>query len=240
MAKDVGIARQGMVLIHGIGLTADDWQEAKKSEISLVWSPFSNLLLYGETTDVAAAKAAGINISLGSDWAPSGSKTLLDEVRIAKRYLIQKGQDREFTDKDFYEMMTINAAKALKLEDRLGKLIPGYLADIVAVPLKSFKSDPYSTIVNSDSSNIKLVILGGKIVIAHKSLIQENDVIEPIVLAADGACSQLKDQVVVNLGFSLHSTIETLTPLVQVIDGHITCADKVYQSKIDQLFALKK
>ena len=237
MAKDVGIARQGMVLIHGIGLTAEDWKEAKKSEISLVWSPFSNLLLYGETTNVAAAKQAGINISLGSDWSPSGSKTLLDEVKIAKRYLIKKGLDREFTDKDFYEMMTINAAKALKLEDRLGKLAPGYLADIVAVPMTSTKNNPYTAIVNSDSSSIKLVIVGGKMAIANKAWLQSSDVTEPIVAEATGACAQLKGQVVVNLDFSLQATIEALRPLVKILDGHISCADKTYLSKIDQLFA---
>lgn len=235
MAKDVGIARPGMVLIHGIGLTADDWKEAQKSAISLVWSPFSNLLLYGETTNVSAAKEAGINISLGSDWAPSGSKTLLDEVKIAKRYLSKKGFEREFTDKDFYEMMTINAAKALKLEDRLGKLELGYLADIVAVRLNSTEEDPYSTIVNSDSSAIKLVIAGGKIAIANKSWVKKTDVTEPIVSEATGACADLKGQVVVNLDFSLNATIEALKPLVTKLDGHISCADETYLSKIEQL-----
>ncbi len=42
----------------------------------MVWSPLSNYLLYGETADMTAAKAAGVNIALGSDWAPSGSKKL--------------------------------------------------------------------------------------------------------------------------------------------------------------------
>jgi hypothetical protein len=236
MAQAIGIAQPGMVLIHGIGLNAQDWLAAKKADVSLVWSPFSNLLLYGETTDVAAAKTAGINISLGSDWSPSGSKTLLDEVKIAKRYLKASRQENVFSDKDFYEMMTINAAKALKLEDRLGKLAPGYLADIVAVPLTSLKANPYSTIVNSKSDSIKLVILGGQIAIADKDWVKDSDVTEPILTEFSLSCAKMKDQVFVNLGFSLKETITTLKPLVKVLDGHISCSDKVYQSKIDQLF----
>jgi cytosine/adenosine deaminase-related metal-dependent hydrolase len=45
------------------------------TEQTIVWSPLSNLLLYGKTTDVAAARTAGLTIALGSGWSPSGSKT---------------------------------------------------------------------------------------------------------------------------------------------------------------------
>ncbi|WP_426780430.1 hypothetical protein [Pseudomonas aeruginosa] len=47
-------------------------------------SPLSNLLLYGETADVAAAKATGVAIALGRDWSPSGSKNLPGELKTAR------------------------------------------------------------------------------------------------------------------------------------------------------------
>ena len=50
----------------------------------MVWSPLSNLLLYGATADVAAAQAAGVSIGLGSDWSPAGSKNLLGELKVAR------------------------------------------------------------------------------------------------------------------------------------------------------------
>ena len=50
---------------------------------SIVWSPFSNLWLYGATTDVRAARARGMRICLGADWSPSGSKSLLGELKVA-------------------------------------------------------------------------------------------------------------------------------------------------------------
>src|SRR5262249_6746502 len=49
----------------------------------LVWSPLSNLLLYGNTTNVYEALAEGVLVSLGTDWTPSGSRTLLEELKIA-------------------------------------------------------------------------------------------------------------------------------------------------------------
>ena len=50
----------------------------------MVWSPLSNLLLYGGTTNIEAAKSAGVPVSLGSDWSPTGSKNLLNELKVAK------------------------------------------------------------------------------------------------------------------------------------------------------------
>ena len=52
----------------------------------MVWSPLSNLLLYGATARVDAAKRAGVRIGLGSDWSPSGSKNLLGELKVAWLY----------------------------------------------------------------------------------------------------------------------------------------------------------
>src|SRR5439155_2534361 len=82
-AKMYDLARSGLVIIHGVGMNAADFATAKSKNISIVWSPFSNLLLYGETLDVAAAKAAGVNLALGADWSPTGSKNLLEEIGLA-------------------------------------------------------------------------------------------------------------------------------------------------------------
>ena len=54
------------------------------AEASLVWSPFSNMWLYGGTVDIVAAKAAGVRVCLGSDWAPSGTKHVLGELKVAE------------------------------------------------------------------------------------------------------------------------------------------------------------
>ena len=55
-----------------------------KSPGAIAWSPFSNLWLYGQTTDVPAARAQGISVCLGSDWAPSGTKQVLGELKSAR------------------------------------------------------------------------------------------------------------------------------------------------------------
>lgn len=61
--------------IHATALHPEQFAEWHQRGGSIVWSPFSNIWLYGATTDVVAARAAGMRICLGADWSPSGSKT---------------------------------------------------------------------------------------------------------------------------------------------------------------------
>ena len=56
------------VIIHGCALTRDELGQVKDAGAKLVWSPQSNLRLYGQTTP--AADALELGIRLGS--APTG------------------------------------------------------------------------------------------------------------------------------------------------------------------------
>ena len=58
-----------IVIIHGTGLTKPEFSALGDIGGSLAWSPTSNLLLYGETTDIYTAKSEGVNIMIGPDWA---------------------------------------------------------------------------------------------------------------------------------------------------------------------------
>ena len=67
--------------IHCAALKAEDFTVFGQLGGAMVWSPLSNLLLYGATANIAAAIAAGVRIGIGSDWSPSGSKNLLGETQ---------------------------------------------------------------------------------------------------------------------------------------------------------------
>ncbi|MCX7978227.1 MAG: amidohydrolase family protein [Bdellovibrionaceae bacterium] len=168
--RDVGLARPGMVLIHGVGMDEAQLQHAARSGISLVWSPFSNLLLYGETLDVVAARKQGINIALGPDWSPTGSKNILDELKIARRYLrAAKIPESQVSDKDLVQMATINAAKALRLEKRLGQVAPGFVANLLLVRRQA-ELNPWTTLVRSEQKDVQLVVVGGEPLYGQENL----------------------------------------------------------------------
>ena len=71
------------VVIHGTGMDQSQFNKMGTTGAGLVWSPFSNLVLYGDTTDVVAADNAGITISIAPDWGPSGTKNNLHELKVA-------------------------------------------------------------------------------------------------------------------------------------------------------------
>src|SRR5207302_5230387 len=69
--------------IHSIGLTAPDYALMAGEGVALIWSPRSNVRLYGDTAMVTAAARLGVLIALGTDWTPSGSMNMLRELRCA-------------------------------------------------------------------------------------------------------------------------------------------------------------
>jgi len=146
-----------LVGIHCAGLTKEDWKILAKGGGAMVWSPLSNLMLYGDTAKVLDAKAAGVRIALGSDWSPSGSKNLLWELKIA--YLWSKLHGGIFTEQEIVEMATIRAAEILGWDGKLGSLAPGMRADLIVIG--GSQGDPYKRLLRSEESSIKLVAIRG-------------------------------------------------------------------------------
>ncbi|MFD9794298.1 amidohydrolase family protein [Streptomyces sp. NPDC059070] len=148
---------ENLVGIHCTGLTAEDFGVFARHGGSMVWSPLSNLLLYGRTADIAAAKEAGVTIGLGSDWSVSGSKGLLGELKAAR--LASTAAGSVFTDRELVAMATRDAARILRWDGALGSLRPGMRADLLVVAGES--GDPYTSLVDARDSDIRLVVIDG-------------------------------------------------------------------------------
>ena len=156
--KVEGLLGPNLVVIHGLGLTDTQLREMGTAGAKLVWSPLSNFLLYGKTANVRVAKEAGVPISLAPDWGPSGSKSVLGELKVAD--LVNREQLKSvFSDRELVEMVTRNPARALGWEQMLGQIRPGFLADLVVVDDR--ESDSYRNLVVATEENIRLVIVRG-------------------------------------------------------------------------------
>ena len=147
-----------LVLIHGVALTSTEFEQMAAAGTSLVWSPLSNLLLYGQTADVAAAKAAGVHITLAPDWSPSGSKSPLHELKVADLW-DDEMLGNIFTDYELVEMVTSGAARATNWHNDVGTLTPGTAADLVV--LDNIHADPYRNLINAIDPDVRLSIVGG-------------------------------------------------------------------------------
>ena len=145
------------VVIHGTALSRDQLGHLRDAGAKLVWSPQSNLRLYGETTDAAAALGMGLPVGLGADWLPSGSPSLLAELTVARRCLIEQGHPVQAAQ--LVKMVTSGAAAIAGLADRLGTLAPGRAADMVVFERRH--PDPYENVVSAEPAWVELVTIGG-------------------------------------------------------------------------------
>jgi len=144
--------------IHAAGLLPEDFDVLGQRGGSMVWSPLSNLLLYGQTARVDAARQAGVRIALGSDWSPSGSKNLLGELKVAWLYS-QHVLNGTFSARDLVAMATREAAAILKWNAALGTLEPGKRADLLVID--GATGDPYEGLIRAKETSIRLVMING-------------------------------------------------------------------------------
>ena len=144
--------------IHAAGLLPEDFDVLARHHGSMVWSPLSNLLLYGGTARVDAARAAGVGIGLGSDWSPTGSKNLLGELKVAWLYS-QHALDGLFSARDLAAMATRDAARILKWGEALGTIEAGKRADLLAIA--GTTGDPYDALIRAKETDIRLVMVNG-------------------------------------------------------------------------------
>jgi 5-methylthioadenosine/S-adenosylhomocysteine deaminase len=146
--------------IHCTALTRENFDEWAPKGGSIIWSPFSNVWLYGTTTDVIAARAAGLRVCLGADWSPSGSKNLLGELKVAD--LVNATEfGGELSAQDICRMAISSPADALGWDDRLGRLLPGLFADVV-VTTDRLPEDPYRNLIEAVEHDIELVTINGQ------------------------------------------------------------------------------
>jgi hypothetical protein len=143
--------------IHCAALEAADFEVMHEHGGSMVWSPLSNLLLYGATADIQAAQAAEIQMSIGSDWSPTGSKNLLGELKVAR--LVSQSLGGVFSDQELLAMATIEAARIIQWDQVLGSIEPGKRADLLVLHRR--QGDPYDRLFTSRESSVILVVING-------------------------------------------------------------------------------
>ena len=157
-------------IIHGTAFSGDDFAQMKDAGAALVWSPRSNIELYGVTTDVATAQKQGVTIALAPDWSPTGSTNMLAEISYASR-LSQENLAGLLSDQRLFEMATIIPARIASLDRKIGSLQPGLYADLFV--LRGDAARPFTALAHANPADIQLVLIGGIAAYGTHSLMQQ-------------------------------------------------------------------
>jgi len=139
----LGILSPQFMAVHSVYLNDEDLTALSKESVSVIHCPVSNLKLGSGLADISILQKYDINVCIGTDGSASNNKQdLLHDMQLAS--LLAKGLTKNPTTlnaKISLEMMTINAAKALGLDDQIGSIEKGKCADLTV-----FNVDHVSTL----------------------------------------------------------------------------------------------
>ena len=145
-------------VIHGVGLLPADIALMAERNASLIWSPRSNVSLYGDTAQIPLFLRLGVNVALGTDWIPSGSMNVLRELRCALD-LNESNWGSSISDETLWRMATVNAAQALGAGSALGTLAVGHRGDL-AIIAKVGRAD-FRAAIAATTAEVALVLKDG-------------------------------------------------------------------------------
>ncbi|MFL5352879.1 amidohydrolase family protein [Archangium sp.] len=157
-------------IIHGVGLTAAEMAKMAERGTGLIWSPRSNVSLYGDTAMVTAYKTMGVKIALGTDWLQSGSMNILHELQCAN-YLNQVHYSREFSDEELWRMVTANAADLTETWEKVGRISKGKVADLAIFKLNGNTASPHRSVIDAKPEDVVLTLRGGKPLYGDQTLV---------------------------------------------------------------------
>jgi 5-methylthioadenosine/S-adenosylhomocysteine deaminase len=167
--EKAGLLGPGLIAVHSVHLEDHEIALFARHGCSVAHCPSSNLKLASGIASVSKLLQAGVNIGLGTDGAASNNRLdLFAEMRLAA--LLAKGSSGDATVMPAHQALecaTLGGARALGLQERIGSIVPGKLADLIAVNLSATALspcyDPVSHLVYAAGrEHVSDVWIGGK------------------------------------------------------------------------------
>jgi cytosine/adenosine deaminase-related metal-dependent hydrolase len=167
----LGCLKPNTVIVHGVAIDGDGWRRVADAGAGLVWCPGSNDFLFGRSVPVrdlldstervgGHSAAARVNIALGTDARITGSRDLLDELRVARAAApVSAGE--------LLRMVTTGPSALLR-QPKSGHLAVGAPADLVVIP--AFEPDPAAALLKTTRRDVRLVMVGGRPLVSDPDL----------------------------------------------------------------------
>lgn len=150
---DAAALADNTVIVHGVAIDAEGWRHVGAQGAGAVWCPASNLALFGTTLRIREAMGAlKGRLALGTDSRLSGSRDLLDELRVAVDVA-------PLTSAERLSLVTTSAAAVLRCPSA-GLLAPGLPADLIVIPARD--TSPGNALSACRRHDLQLVVTDGR------------------------------------------------------------------------------
>jgi len=174
----VGLLNRRLVAAHCIFVDDADIQLLRASGAGVAHAMVANIKSAKGVAPVPRMLAAGVRVGLATDGPMSGNT--LDIVGqlgyVAKVHKLDRRDRNLMPAIDVVDLATRGGARALHLEDRLGSLEPGKLADVILVDTESTAMvplhDPYAALVYAASPrDVRTTIIHGRVVMEDRRVL---------------------------------------------------------------------
>jgi 5-methylthioadenosine/S-adenosylhomocysteine deaminase len=140
---ELGLMGPNVLAAHCVHMTQIEIETMAVQGAHVAHCPSSNLKLGSGIAPIAQMVEAGVNVTLGTDGSASNNRLdIFAEMRLAALIAKSSGNAAVLPASQMLEMATINGARALGMDDNIGSLEPGKLADMVAVDFSSVEMQP--------------------------------------------------------------------------------------------------
>jgi len=192
----LGLVNERFTVAHGVWLDGDDMKRLGDRGASVAHNPGSNMRLGNGLADVRGMLERQVNVGVGTDGANcSDNLNMYEAMRLASLASKAQGPDIEhwLTTEEALRAATEGSARALGMDKQIGKIAPGYKADIVFLDLHHVNwiptNDPVNQIVHTeDGSGVHSVMVGGRLIVENRKLLT----VDLPKLAAQAAASQAR------------------------------------------------
>lgn len=174
----LGLISPRLLCVHATQLLEEELKLLNENGAHVIHCPESNLKLASGFCPVNKLLKNGINVGLGTDGCASNNDLdMFSEMRTAA--LLAKGVAGDASAVPAYQALriaTINGARAMGLDHKIGSLETGKFADLTAVDMSCYNSipiyNPVSHLVyNTQASQVSHVWCSGKLLFENNELL---------------------------------------------------------------------
>lgn len=176
--ESFSLLNERTLLVHGNLLNRSDLDIIRERGCSIAHCPSSSMNTSDAMLDLYTVLAKGINAVIATDGVVTASDySVLREAGFAYKYHNRFTPKNLIAPERFFDMITINAALALGLEEKIGSIGEGKEADILIVepPFEKSIADPVKQLIRyANLIRVRDVIIGGKLMLSGLSERQIN------------------------------------------------------------------
>jgi len=175
---DTGVLDRPTILAHCCGATADDIELMAERPCGVAHAPKTYLKLAMGSAPVVAMREAGVPVGLATD-GPASNNTLdiLESLRLMAR--VAKHESGDSKAMDVGRALTIateGSARVFGLPDDLGRVSPGFLADLILIDLGGPHNQPVHNpaadlVYSARACDVRTVICNGKVLMRDRELL---------------------------------------------------------------------